>query len=164
MGLLTVLVTVPAPAAADFHPVCEPPAAAYANVGAYADLDGSQVTYAGGAYCPGTTVTITALTLFSVQEDPAGDILTEVDTTSGDPCASTTLSPCIEQASVAGLADGIYEIQMSFDVDDPATPGVDFEDVERRGRFLWAGAGQPVPLCVHNGINDGAPVPAVGAC
>lgn len=154
---LIALATVPATASADFHPVCEPPAAAYANVEMHVDPDDdSSFIYRGGAYCPSTTITITELELVHV---PDTGVPSQVANTTGDPCQSTTTKGCIV-SDTAPAVGGTYEVHMTFDVDDPETDGVDYPGVERSGTWLYLGVGQPIPLCVSAGA---VPV-QVGAC
>lgn len=97
-GTLTVIVAlslisltvVPSTASADFHPVCEPPPAAYANVELHA-TNGSNLTYSGGAYCPSAEVTIVELELI---HEPLYDEPTQVANVTAPACSSTTTQGC----------------------------------------------------------------------
>lgn len=147
-GML-VLTVVPATASADFHPVCEPPVAAYANVELHTPPgDTGPFTYSGGAYCPSAEIEITELELIHI---PDYGVPSQVANTTAGPCASTTTNPCTA-TDTAPAGAGTFLVRMTFDVDDPATPGVDFPDVVREGLFEYLGVGQPIPLCVSAGV------------
>lgn len=147
VGLMLALglAAVAAPAAADFHPDCEPPLAAYANVWLGDESpDDDTLTYRGGVYCPGANVAITSLVLVDV------DTGTQVDAAPSETCQAGVSEPCHTAGSVADLAPGTYNVSMTFDVDNPDTD-TSFQDVPRHQHFEWLGAGQPVPVCAHAG-------------
>lgn len=156
LGTILALAAIPAPAAADFHPVCQPPAAAYANVDLAVDPTTDEMVYAGEVYCPSAEVTITELALFEVPDDAAP---VQLANTTGDACDSALTEPCFLD-SVADAPAGLLRVDMTFDVDDPATDGVDFPGIERSGTWLWLGDGQPIPVCRSVGF---VPISA-GAC
>lgn len=157
---LIAVTVVPATAVADFHPVCEPPAAAYANVDlSVEEFDPfyeSDFEYRGLVYCPEAEVTVVELELLVYPGYGAPD---QVANTTADPCTPTVTEPCAVQ-DTAPAASGTYEVTMTFHVDDPATPGIDFENVTRSGVYFYPGFGHPVPLCVSAGV---VPV-QVGTC
>lgn len=149
IALVVALVAVPMTVSADFHPVCEPPPAAYANVELHAYPLGydTVLVYSGAVYCPGTVVTIEELELL---DDPLDGPAVQVTNDTGEPCDAGTTTPCIV-SDTAPNAAGTYRVRMIFDVDDPATPELDFDNVTRVGRYVYTGQGQPVPICVHVG-------------
>lgn len=157
---LIALTVVPSTASADFHPVCEPPAAAYANVALHHDGDPYYPSwqYRAGVYCPSTVVTIVELELLYLS---GPDAPTQIDNVTADPCESTATQGCFASGSVGAqvAATGTYKVNMTFHVDDPATEGIDFPNVTRAGLYHYAG-GAPVPLCVSAGA---VPV-MVGSC
>lgn len=154
---LILVTVVPSTASADFHPVCDPPAAAYANVELNVDpSNGSAFEYRGAVYCPSTEVTIVELEILRF---PDYGPVSQVDNATAEPCASTTTEACLLEDTARALA-GTYEVNMTFHVDDPATEGIDFPNVTRSGLYRYHGVGQPVPLCVSAGA---VPV-MVGTC
>lgn len=152
---LISLTVVPSTASADFHPVCEPPPAAYANVELHAP-NGSNLTYSGGAYCPGTEVTIVELKLI---HEPQYGVPSQVANVTAPACSSTTTQGCTVTDDAPRKA-GFYTVNMTFHVDDPSTEGIDFPNVTREGHYRDLGVGTPVPLCVSAGA---VPV-MVGTC
>lgn len=145
LTILVSMVWLPAPAAADFHPVCTGFATGYANVGLESDGDTGGLVYSGLVSCPDTVVTIVSLELW---EEGAAEASSVIE---GSPCAAGLASPCALENGTAA-APGTYEVRMVFDVDHPATAHVDYEGVERHATFQWSGEGVPVPTCTSTGF------------
>lgn len=157
LGTLLTLAAIPAPAAADFHGVCTGFATAYANVELVYDPTTEAMAYGGEVNCPDSVVTITEVELVHV---PDAGVPTQVANVTGEACEATVTMPCYLYDSGVDAPTGTLEVHMTFDVDDPATDGVDYPGVERSGTWLWLGDGQPVPVCRSVGF---VPISA-GAC
>lgn len=153
--LTTSLLFAPAPVGpestnADFHAVCTGMVTAYANVDLSASLDGEQFTYEGIVNCPDTSVTIKQIFLFEV-DSYTGEAV-ELDNKTGTECSATLTGPCTLTSESGAPGPGTYEVLMFFDVDDPETSEVDYENVERYGRFSWNGIGEPLAECSSLGF------------
>lgn len=149
IAIATTLVAVSLPAGADFHPDCDPQAAAYANTDlrAVEGDDGPQLQYRGLVYCPDAAVDIHDVRVSSVD----GQALAH---TANEGCQATATDPCTASDTVDDPGEGFYEVNMTFST--PCCP-----NVERLQQFYWPGQGQPVPVCVNAGL---VPVPPQPGC
>lgn len=157
LGLIAAMAAIPAPASADFHPVCTGMVTAYANVDLVQDPTTGEMSYSGAVNCPDTVVTIQEVELVHHPAMAGPDQLANV---TGEACEASLTQPCYPMDGVESAPMGILTVHMTFDVDDPATDGVDFPGIQRNGTWMWFGMGQPVPLCRSLGF---VPI-SVGSC
>lgn len=122
-----------APANADFHPACQPPTSAFAEVGLLFD---GELIFVGRVTCNGAdTIEITSLTLTPVVPPGSQASGTGENCTTGG-CGTVTAR------GEAAAVPGVYEVSMTFRV----TRGALAYTPSRVGRWLWPGAGPPIKL------------------
>lgn len=145
LALPLLLSVAPLPGRADFHPACAGQATAFATV--RLQFGSGKFTYSGLVNCPNAKNTIE---LLSISKIPGGLLASKTFA-----ACPVGLAPCQKSATKAPAGSGVYEVKMTFDVDRPGGPNPDFNNVLRRGRWRWAGSGQPIPICVPLGAVPG---------
>lgn len=155
LALLLVLMSVGLPARADFHGACSPFFTGKAKVELTMGAGAGAFDFLGSVHCPGAgaQITIESVTFRNVTTSEILATIARHECAPGEtPCVSSST-----QATSPGLGD-VLEVRMIFDVDNPATPGQDYNDVVRIGRWTF-GEAALIPICIPGEFQ-----PGLGVC